>query len=221
MRMAKKTTIIYDSWGMIAKELPDEQAGELFKAICAYSFDGEDVEIEDPALRAIFVMIKKKVDDDTTEYMEKVERMKQNRTDNKGQAEVRQKSDRSQTEIRQKSDRDQTEITGESVSVSVSDKDKKRETRSRAFLPPSIDQVRAYCQERKNTVNADQFVDFYSSKGWMVGNNRMKDWKACVRTWEQRSKNNGARSGTPKQRDHGFEQRTDYDPTMLEKLVKN
>lgn len=54
------------------------------------------------------------------------------------------------------------------------------------FAPPTVEEVKAYCEERQNNVNAQQFVDFYSAKGWMVGRNKMKDWKACVRTWEQR-----------------------------------
>lgn len=57
---------------------------------------------------------------------------------------------------------------------------------SKRFTPPSREEVQAYCEERKNNVDADSFVDFYSSKGWMVGKNPMKDWKACVRTWERR-----------------------------------
>lgn len=53
------------------------------------------------------------------------------------------------------------------------------------FKPPSVDEVRAYCKERSNSVDADKFVDFYTSKGWMVGKNKMRDWKAAVRTWEK------------------------------------
>lgn len=56
------------------------------------------------------------------------------------------------------------------------------------FVPPTVDEVRAYCQERGNKVDPQTFVDFYESKGWMVGRNRMKDWKAAVRTWEKNSK---------------------------------
>lgn len=54
------------------------------------------------------------------------------------------------------------------------------------FSPPSVEDVAAYCQERKNDVNAQGFVDFYASKGWVVGKTPMKDWKAAVRTWERR-----------------------------------
>lgn len=57
---------------------------------------------------------------------------------------------------------------------------------SNRFTPPSVDEVKAYCDERKNHVDADRFVDFYTAKGWMVGKNKMKDWKACIRTWEKK-----------------------------------
>ena len=58
---------------------------------------------------------------------------------------------------------------------------------SRTFTPPGLDEVKAYCVERRNGVDAARFVDFYASKGWMVGKNNMKDWKAAVRTWERSS----------------------------------
>lgn len=60
---------------------------------------------------------------------------------------------------------------------------------TKKFIPPTVEEVRAYCQERGNKVDPQAFVDFYSSKGWMVGKNKMKDWKAAVRgTWEKNSK---------------------------------
>ena len=59
---------------------------------------------------------------------------------------------------------------------------------SKRFTPPTVEEVKAYCLERKNGIDAQQFVDFYSSKGWYVGKNKMKDWKAAVRTWENRGK---------------------------------
>ena len=52
------------------------------------------------------------------------------------------------------------------------------------FIEPTIDQVKEYCLERKNNVDAQKWHDFYTCKGWMVGKNKMKDWKAAVRTWE-------------------------------------
>lgn len=58
--------------------------------------------------------------------------------------------------------------------------------RGKNFTPPSFEEISKYCLERKNGINAQQFIDFYSAKGWMIGKNKMKDWQACIRTWEQR-----------------------------------
>lgn len=58
-------------------------------------------------------------------------------------------------------------------------------TKAKRFIPPTVDEVAAYCQERGNGLDPEAFVDFYASKGWMVGKNPMKDWKAAVRTWER------------------------------------
>ena len=52
------------------------------------------------------------------------------------------------------------------------------------FIKPSADEVKAYCTERGNGVDAQRFVNFYESKGWMVGSSPMQDWRACVRKWE-------------------------------------
>lgn len=56
------------------------------------------------------------------------------------------------------------------------------------FIPPDANQVQEYCDSRNNGIDAQTFVDFYTSKGWMVGKNKMKDWKAAVRTWERNDK---------------------------------
>ena len=56
----------------------------------------------------------------------------------------------------------------------------------REYTTPSLEQIVAYCTERKNKVNPQRFFDYYQSNGWKVGRNPMKDWKAAVRTWEQR-----------------------------------
>ena len=65
--------------------------------------------------------------------------------------------------------------------------DNKHRERKR-FSPPSLAEVTEYCNERSNKVSPQQFIDFYESKGWMVGKDKMKDWKASVRTWENRDK---------------------------------
>jgi len=54
------------------------------------------------------------------------------------------------------------------------------------FKKPTLDEVKNYCILRKNNIDAEAFIDFYESKNWQIGKNKMKDWKACVRTWERR-----------------------------------
>ena len=65
---------------------------------------------------------------------------------------------------------------------------KKTKVKEDRFVPPTVEQVRDYCEERGNSIDPEHFVDFYSSKGWKVGKNKMTDWKAAVRTWEKRDK---------------------------------
>ena len=61
-------------------------------------------------------------------------------------------------------------------------------SKRKCFTPPSLEEVQAYCQERDNNVDPQRFIDFYESKGWLVGKNKMKSWEAAVRTWESRDK---------------------------------
>ena len=56
------------------------------------------------------------------------------------------------------------------------------------FKKPKLDEVKNYCILRKNNIDAEAFIDFYESKNFMIGKNKMKDWKAAVRTWERREK---------------------------------
>ena len=56
------------------------------------------------------------------------------------------------------------------------------------FSPPTLEEIRAYCSERGNHVDAERFFNYYTSNGWKVGKNAMKDWKAAIRTWERDDK---------------------------------
>jgi DNA-binding transcriptional regulator YhcF (GntR family) len=54
------------------------------------------------------------------------------------------------------------------------------------FRKPTLQEVQEYCQERKNNIDPQKFLDYYESVGWKIGKKPMKDWKACVRTWERK-----------------------------------
>ena len=68
------------------------------------------------------------------------------------------------------------------------DKEKEKTRTGERFAPPTLEEVSAYCRERCNAVNAADFIDYYESIGWMVGRNKMRDWRAAVRRWERDSK---------------------------------
>lgn len=76
-----------------------------------------------------------------------------------------------------------------------------KERKRPRFSPPSLDEVSAYCTERRNKVDPQTFIDFYESKGWIVGKTKMKDWKASVRTWEKRD---GGKGSQPKPHHNPF-----------------
>ena len=117
-----------------------------------------------------------------------------------------------QADVRHLSDTCQADVSIGKDSIGKDSIGKDREGKSRAFTPPSLDDVRGYCDERNNGIDPQMFIDFYESKGWMVGKNKMKNWKAAVRTWEQRDKDQVVKK--PKTQD--YEQRQYSDADYLE-----
>ena len=69
-------------------------------------------------------------------------------------------------------------------------------TKRQRFVPPTLEEVKEYCKDNAPSVDPQRFIDFYSSKGWMVGKNKMKDWKAAVRGWQARDRK-GAKAQEP------------------------
>ena len=95
-----------------------------------------------------------------------------------------------QTNLRQISDKSTPEIEIElekdiEIEKEIDSSAKSTTTKRKRFEKPTLSQITQYCLERNNCVNAEQFYDYYESNGWKVGKNAMKDWKACVRTWER------------------------------------
>ena len=92
--------------------------------------------------------------------------------------------------------------------------------KSGRFAPPTLQEVIDYCIERKNNISPQKFINYYESNGWHVGKNHMKDWKAAVRTWEQRDKEEAEQNKQkPKNQSLTFMQReyTDDDIKALER----
>jgi hypothetical protein len=81
----------------------------------------------------------------------------------------------------------------------------KKETKR--FTPPTVDEVKAYCRERNNNIDAEYFVDYYEARNWELNKGRkVKDWKACVRTWEHNDfKRNGKKTNIETNQSFGDE----------------
>lgn len=71
--------------------------------------------------------------------------------------------------------------------IKEKEKEKSEVQTTKRFRPPTLQEVEAYIRERDYPIDADRFVDYYTSNGWMVGKNRMKDWQAAVRSWARKS----------------------------------
>ena len=120
------------------------------------------------------------------EYRKRLkERSVDNARDNTEDIEVDKNRTNCPTEYRDKS----IEIRDKSIDKRDKEKDKDKR-KSNRFAPPSVEDVRTYCIERGNNIDPDKFVDYYTGNGWMVGRNKMKDWKATVRSWERNDYSN-------------------------------
>ena len=86
----------------------------------------------------------------------------------------------------------------DSVNTGVQGADEPPRTSKKQFIPPTIDEVTAYCQQRGNSVDPQRWFDYYAANGWMVGRNHMKDWHAAVRTWERTNSTDKATVPEPK-----------------------
>ena len=79
----------------------------------------------------------------------------------------------------------------------------REKSRTSRFSPPSVSDVEEYCKERGNDIDAESFVSYYESKGWLVGKSPMKDWKAAIRTWEKNDIKSGRKKNVPNSADIG------------------
>lgn len=169
--------------------LGDAERGRLFTSLLEYARTGEAPQLGGNE-RFLFPMMRAQIDRDNAAMT--------------GLSEARSKAGKIGAEAKQanagfaKQNKQMPNLPSKSSYDKDKDKDKDESiTRARRFTPPTLDDVLAYVRERGSDVDPQRFLDFYASKGWMVGKNPMKDWKAAVRTWEKREleKKGGAMNG--------------------------
>ena len=239
----KKSFLMYKNWGVVFKKMNDIQAGQLIKSIYDLQ-DDPNACPEDESLEFVFALIKDKILEDQETYDDVCRtRSAAGKKGNQSRWETAENADdsckasqiiakvanainESQTIAKVANAINESQKSQKVANVADTDTDtdtdktKKREDAraSTRFTPPSVEEVSDYCKERRNDVDAETFVDFYTSKGWKVGNAPMKDWKSCVRTWEKRDRASPtAQSAKPKQAFNSHIQQT-YDFDALKRL---
>jgi len=183
---AKKCYLMYKSWNPMLLSLSDEQLGQVMKSVIELQ-EGMDSEPSDSTLKAIFLMIKATMQEDADKYESTCEKRK------KAAESKWMQMDAFASKCMQK-DANAGDTDTESDTDNDKDiKEKNIKKKSQSFSPPTAEEVKHYVDEMGYRVDADRFVDFYSSKGWMIGKNKMKDWKAAVRTWSKQEQRLGVR----------------------------
>ena len=198
--MERKQFTWYRSYYDALKELPAEEFRDIVLAVCAYALDGEEPELSGVA-RAIFTLIRPtlEVGRSKAENRSRTEQtpISAEQTGNKPE---QTKNKPEQTQNKRKQTDNKPEQTRKEK-----EKEKEREkesendsycsppppSASKRFVPPTLAEVQSYVAERQSPVDPQGFIDFYESKGWMVGKTPMKDWKAACRnaeTWERWSR---------------------------------
>lgn len=197
--MADKYIKIFYDFIESTAALSDEEIGRLIIGMLSYAKDG-DIPCFAGNESFLFPVFKAQIDRDRDTYVEKSKSLSENgkkggrpkkTTDNDEskcftekakKAKAFSKSKKSQEEEKEEEKDKEKDKDKESIYVSQS------ETHAPArkkFIAPSVEDVEEYCKVRGNSVDAKRFIDYYTSNGWKVGKNPMKDWKAAVRNWER------------------------------------
>lgn len=197
--MAIEYVAAYYSYLDYMEQLSDAECGRLFRACLIYSKTGEAPNLCGNE-RFVWPGIKSQIDRDKEKYLARCKKQSENIRKRWDSREYDGKNgiptDTKNTMVYDgingiPLDTNDTKDTKEKENAKAKEKAIKEKTPTeskRKFSPPSLEEVREYCRQRKNTMKPEAFVDFYTSKGWMVGKTPMKDWKAAVRNWEHHEK---------------------------------
>lgn len=189
MAAGKKSFVLYHDIRTPLELLTDEQRGKLFIALLNYSEYGGLPDF-DGALLMAFAFIRTSLDRDAEAWAEKrAKRAEAGRSG--GLAKAANASSSKQNVANLAVPVPVSVSVPVPVNVNTPNTSVGRETadkppRASRFTPPTVGEVKVYCQERGSSVDPEKFVDFYSANGWKQGRNKpIVDWKAAVRTWER------------------------------------
>lgn len=205
---SKKSFVFYKSFYDAIKVAPKKHQLALFLALTCYVFENKTPQLESTSL-AIWNAIKPQVDASLRRY----ENAKKGAEYGKLGGRPKKKKDGDEEETKKPLKGYESETLNYNSDSNLdldSDSDSNSDSNSnedldnnkppnplkgaagKRFTKPSVSEIRDYCDERHNGIDAQEFFDFYEAKGWMIGRSPMKDWRACVRTWEKNARNRNA-----------------------------
>ena len=189
--MIRDSMVFYRSFYEATKRLPAEEFKEAVLSILDYALDGKIPETEGIGY-TVFCMAKPQIDVNNSRYQNGIK-------GGKKKAEDEPNDNQSLTKV-------EPSGTNTEPNANIS---KKKEIKEKTFVPPTLDEVMEYCTESGYMIDAQRFIDFYESKDWMIGINRMKNWKAAVRKWSRQKET----VGMEKPKNH-----IDYDTLIMASL---
>ena len=223
--MERDAFVFYRSYYEAAMELPEKERLKLYDAIIEYALHGVEPDIKG-VVKAVFVSIKPGIDSRKKRSASASAAANARWMREQCKSDANAYEPHSQEDMPSACERipdasqcdDAIDMPHKTINIKHKTL-KERDTNvspKKKFQKPTVDEVRAYCEERHNAVDPDTFVDFYESKGWKVGDQPMKDWKAAVRTWERSE----SKRGQPRKAESmkGQQRGTDYD-AMLTKDI--
>ena len=220
MTSNKNSFVFYETFESVIEELPEEMQLKFYKYITQYGLHGIEPEVTGIE-KAIWTQIQFSIDQAQNRRKRAIENGNKggrpNKTETENNPNETQKNqtitennpditenNRSITQAKPNNNLNVNVNVNANANDNVNDNVKSKGTscevpssKSSRFIPPTLAEVEAYCFTRNNSVNAQQFIDFYSSKNWYVGKNKMTDWRASVRLWESRSKTSPTSRGHP------------------------
>ena len=189
------TLKVKSSFPKAVEALGDAELGRLFRGMMEYAFSGTSPQLPG-AERILWPTVKADIDEQLSSFSSRSEankvnvskRIERHRIDTNRNESIRIDDSREEEKREEKGEEKSSPSHSPVKENPLKEESKEEENinnKKARFVPPTVEEVRAYCQKRRSTVDPETFVDFYTSKGWKVGQNPMKDWQAAVRTWER------------------------------------
>ena len=160
----KKAFNFYRSYWEVANELNDKDRLAFYDALLKKQFTNEDTELNG-MVKFAYLSQKHSIDKQIDGYISQMSKRHPNEDPWQGGTQGAYVDPTQQEKEKEQ------------------EKEQEKEKHSNKFTPPNFNDVLQYCMQNNYEVDCSRFIDFYESKGWMVGKNKMKDWKAAIRTW--------------------------------------